>query len=400
MMAIVTNDVPGLDELLADADRMAVLRRRGPVHRVVMSNGQAVWLVVGYGEALAALNDPRLSVAAMMEAGGLDGGTLTPDQRDGLLKSLMSSDPPDHTRLRRLVSTVFTNRRVEAMRPWISRLTDQLIDGFAQHDQVELIAEFAVPLPMLVISELLGIPEGDRTRFQAWSQAMIASFGSPDFPVASATEHLEYLHGLIEDKRENPDEGLISALIQARDADEALSENELTAMITLMIFAGHDTTLSLISNGMYLLMAEPEWAAMLRDDPSLVRSAVEEFLRVETPVPVANLRAAVDALEIGGTDIAPGELVAISLQSANHDESRYATAREFYPTRTEGHHLGFGHGIHYCLGAPLARLEGELAVGALLARFPKLRLAVPDTDLTWSQALFVHRLDSLPLLLS
>jgi cytochrome P450 len=394
------DDVIALQDVLADPDRLTALRRLGPVHRATLANGTAVWLIVGYQEAIVALSDPRLSVAAMMSAGVLEGGTLSPDLRDGLLKSLTSSDPPDHTRLRRLVSGVFTPRRIEAMRPWISRLTDELIDGFAQHDRVELMAELAVPLPMLVISELLGIPEADRPRFQTWSRALISGLGSPHFPIDVVTEHLRYLRDLIAYKRAHPDEGLISALIRARDEDGALSANELTSMITLMILAGHDTTLSLIGNGVYLLMREPDWAAKIREDQGLLPGAIEEFFRVESPVPVANLRAAVDPLEIGGTRIMPGDIVAISLQSANRDESQFPRASEFDPTRTGGRHLGLGHGIHYCLGAPLARLEGELAIGALLRRFPTLRLAVPLAELTWSQAMFVHRLDTLPLLLS
>jgi cytochrome P450 len=395
-----TDDVIGLDELLADPDLMATLRRQGPVHRASLPGGTGVWLVVGYAEAVAALSDPRLSVAAMMAAGVLDGGTLSPDLRDGLLKSLNSSDPPDHTRLRRLVSSVFTSRRVETMRPWISRLADELIDGFAQRDRVELMADFAVPLPMLVISELLGIPEADRAQFRAWSRTLISGFGTPHFPVEAATEHVRYLRSLIAHKREQPDDGLISALIQARDADGTLSADELTAMITLLVLAGHDTTVSLIGNGLCLLLSEPDRAAKLRADRGLLPGMIEEFLRVESPVPVANLRAALEAFEIGGTRVATGDLVAISLQSANRDESQFASASRFDPSRTGGRHLAFGHGIHYCLGAPLARLEGELAVGALLDRFPRLRLAVPPADLTWSQAMFVHRLDALPLLLS
>ncbi|OKI48953.1 hypothetical protein A6A27_36100 [Micromonospora sp. CB01531] len=357
-----------------------------------------VWLVVGYDEAVAALNDDNLSTA--LATGGLDGGALSPDMRDALLKSLTNSDQPDHTRLRRLVSKAFTARRVEAMRPWISRLTDELIDGFAQHDQVDLMAEFAAPLPILVITELLGIPEADRPQVRAWSRTIISRLGMPDFPVRAATEFVEYLRDLIAQRRDDPDEGLISALIRARDENDALSANELTATIFLMIVAGHDTTLSLIGNGVYLLMQKPDRAAQLRADPSLLPAAIEEFLRLESPVPVANFRAAVNSFDIGGTRISAGDLVVISLQAANRNDSQFSDPSRFDLARTKGRHLAFGHGIHFCLGAPLARLEGELAIGTLLKRFPDLRLAVPAAELTWSQAPFIHRLDKLPLLLS
>ena len=393
-------DAIALDDVLSDRDTAAELQKHGPVHQATLPNGMPVWLVVGYDEAIAALSDRRLSVAAMLAAGALDAGKLSPDTRDALLKHLMNSDPPDHTRLRRLVSSVFTARRVEAMRPWISRLTDELIDGFAQEDSVDLMAEFAAPLPIQVISELLGIPEGDRPRVRDWSRAIISGFGSPDFPVADAEQFVDYLRDLIARRRAQPDEALISALIRARDEDDALSANELSATIFLMIVAGHDTTLSLIGNGVYLLMSEPERAARLRSDPSLLPAAIEEFLRLESPVPAANYRAAVESLDIGGLQVSAGDLVAICLQAANRDQSQFPDPARGDPTRAQTRHLAFGHGIHFCLGAPLARLEAQLAIGTLLQRFPDLRLAVPPAELIWSQATFVHRLDSLPLLLS
>lgn len=394
------DDVIAFNDALTDPDTVADLQKQGPVHRAALPNGMPVWLVVGYNEAVAALSDRRLSVAAMLDAGALDGGKLSPDQRDALLKSLTNSDPPDHTRLRRLVSSVFTARRVEAMRPWISRLTDELIDGFAHNDRVDLMAEFAAPLPIMVISELLGIPEADRPRVRDWSQTIISGFGLPDFPVRDAAEFVDYLRDLIADRREHPDEALISGLIRARDEGDALSANELTATIVLMIIAGHDTTLSLIGNGVYLLMTQPDRAARLREDPSLLPAAIEEFLRLESPVPAANFRAAVESFDIAGTQILAGDLVAISLQAANRDDSRFSDPARLDPTRAQGRHLAFGHGIHFCLGAPLARLEAELAIGELLKRFPDLRLAVPSAELAWSQATFVHRLDTLPLLLT
>ncbi|WP_073838779.1 cytochrome P450 family protein [Micromonospora sp. CB01531] len=391
-------DSIALNDVLTDPDTRTDLQKQGPVHRATLPNGMPVWLVVGYDEAVAALNDDNLSTA--LATGGLDGGALSPDMRDALLKSLTNSDQPDHTRLRRLVSKAFTARRVEAMRPWISRLTDELIDGFAQHDQVDLMAEFAAPLPILVITELLGIPEADRPQVRAWSRTIISRLGMPDFPVRAATEFVEYLRDLIAQRRDDPDEGLISALIRARDENDALSANELTATIFLMIVAGHDTTLSLIGNGVYLLMQKPDRAAQLRADPSLLPAAIEEFLRLESPVPVANFRAAVNSFDIGGTRISAGDLVVISLQAANRNDSQFSDPSRFDLARTKGRHLAFGHGIHFCLGAPLARLEGELAIGTLLKRFPDLRLAVPAAELTWSQAPFIHRLDKLPLLLS
>jgi cytochrome P450 len=393
-------DTIAFTDVLTDPDTATELQNQGPVHRATLPNGMPVWLVVGYDEAIAALNDRRLSVSAMLAGGALDGGKLSPDLRDALLSSLTNVDPPDHTRLRRLVSSAFTARRVEAMRPWISRLTDELIDGFARNDQVDLMAEFAAPLPILVISELLGIPEADLPRVREWSRTIISGLGSADFPATDAAEFVDYLRDLIAYRREQPDEALISGLIRVKDDNDALSSSELTATIFLMIVAGHDTTLSLIGNGVYLLMTQPDRAARLRADPSLLPAAIEEFLRLESPVPAASFRAAVESVDIGGTRIPAGDLVAISLQAANRDQSQFADPARLDPGRAQGRHLAFGHGIHFCLGAPLARLEGALAIGALLKRFPDLRLAVPAAELTWSQATFVHRLDTLPLLLS
>lgn len=393
-------DATALDNLITDPGRAAELQKQGPVHRTTSPTGMPVWLVVGYDEATAALSDRRLSVAASHAAGALDGGTLNPDLRDALLKSLTTSDPPDHTRLRRLVSSAFTIRQVEAMRPWIGRLIDDLIDRFEPSGRVELMAEFAAPLPILVISELLGIPEADRPQVRDWSRALISGLGTPDFPVPIAAQFVDYLRDLIASRRAQPDETLISRLIRARDENDALSANELTATIFLMIVAGHDTTLSLIGNGVYLLMTEPERAAQLRAEPGQLPAAIEEFLRLESPVPTANFRVALESFEIGGTRIAAGDMVLISLQSANRDLSKFPDPAGLDPARAQGRHLAFGHGIHFCLGAPLARIEAEQAIGALLNRFPKLRLAVPPAELTWSQAMFVHRLDTLPLLLS
>ncbi|MFG2044848.1 cytochrome P450 [Dactylosporangium sp. NPDC048998] len=393
-------NITELDKVSVNVDTGTERQDRGPVYRSTLSNGMPVWTVAGYDEAIAALNDSRLSAAAMLAAGALDGGKLEPDLRDALLKGLTNSDPPDHTRLRRLVSSVFTARRVEAMRPWITRLTEDLIDGFAPGDRVELMTAFAEPLPILVISELLGIPEADRPRVRDWSRTIISGLGSPDFPVAAAVEFVDYLRDLIADRREHPDDALISGLIRARDERDALTANELTSTIFLMIVAGHDTTVSLIGNGVYLLMKQPDLAARLREDAGRLPGAIEEFLRLESPVPTANMRAAVESFDLGGTRISAGDLVAIDLQAANRDSARFTDPARLDPARAHGRHLAFGHGIHFCLGAPLARLEGELAIGTLLRRFPGLRLAVPAAEMTWSQATFVHRPDALPLMLA
>ena len=389
-----------LTHILTEPATVDGLREQGPVHRAQLPDGTPVWVVIGYDEAASALSDPRLSVAAMTAAGVLDAGKFTPQQRDGVLRGLTSTDPPDHTRLRRLVSSAFTARRVAGMRPWISSLTDTVIDEFAPTGRVELMSQLALPLPMLVISELLGIPEADRPRFRDWSNAVMAGLGTPEFPLDSALEFLEYLRVLCSYKREHPDDALISALIRAQDNGDALSQDELTSMIFLMVIAGHDTTVGLIGNGVYLLMNNPEQLDALRADPSRLPTAIEEFLRLESPVPFGTFRAALDSFDIAGTPITTGDLVLISLQSANLSPTQFTDPHRLNANRSQGKHLSFGQGIHYCLGAPLARLEAEAAIGGLLRRFPALRLEDPAAELTWNRSAFVHRLDTLPLTLN
>ena len=379
---------------VADLEELARLRESGPVHRAVLPGGLEFWLVLRHAEALAALNDPRVSVGATI--GMADGGMLSPEIRAAMFTSLMAADPPDHTRLRRLVSSVFTARRVEGMRPWIEEATEHLIDAFADRDEADLMAELAAPLPILVICELLGIPEADRSNFRDWSNACISGMGTPQFPVEKATEFVHYLRDLVARKRTEPDGALLSALIQSRDAAEALSDDELTSTVFLLILAGHDTTLSLIGSGLLLLMNHPDQAAELRADPQKVPRAIEEFLRFESPVPMGTFRLATEPFEIGGTRIEAGDMLMVCLQSANRDESVFGRPGSLDTARAEARHLAFGHGIHFCLGAQLARLEAEVAINAMLRRFPDLRLATPNEMIPWRGGLFVHGPISMP----
>jgi cytochrome P450 len=389
-----------LAEVLGDADVAAQLRQQGPVHRATLPGGVQAWLVVRYEEAVAALKDPRLSVAAMAASGALDGGTLSPEMRRATFTNLVSMDPPIHTRMHKLISSVFNAELIENTRPWMTRLAEELIDGFAQDGQVELMDQFAESMPMSAISELFGIPGVDRDRFRNWSRAIISGLGTPDFAVDANAECIEYLRDLIKRRRSDPDAALISALIRAEDEIGALSEDELTSTIIILIIAGLDPTLSLIGNSVYRLMNDPGLTEQIRTEPEILPRLIEEVLRLESPSPMANFRTVIEPMRIGDTSMGAGDLVAICLQSANRDHAQFPNSAHFNLARTDTRHLGFGYGIHHCIGAPLARLEGEIAVGALLRRFPALRLAVPAASLSWSPGVFVHRLDSLPLALS
>jgi cytochrome P450 len=384
----------------------ADVRRRGPVHEVTLADGHSAWLIVGYEQARAALNDPRLS--KNMHAAFASGNDVVAEGLPGpeLAKHMLAVDPPDHTRLRRLVSSAFSSRRIDGLRPRVEQLVDDLLDEVAQRGSdapVDLVAAFAFPLPFTVICELLGMPEADRATL---GQALIALL-SPT-PTVEAWNHAKQasdtvvamLTALVGEKQARPADDLVSALIDARDDDGRLDQQELLSTIFQLIVAGHDTTTSLIGNGVVALMRNPEQLALLRADPDRIPAAIEELLRFDAPVPHSTFRFAAESIEIAGNTIPAGSQVLISLAAANRDEARYPDPDVLNIARGPVRHLAFGHGIHFCLGAPLARMEGEVAFTALLARFPQLRLAVPDDQLRWSHGdgLVLRGLAELPVL--
>ncbi|MEV0204037.1 cytochrome P450 [Streptomyces sp. NPDC050788] len=370
----------------------ARLRERGPVHRVRLpepDQHHETWLVVGYEEARTALADPRLAKDASKI------GMLFLDE-ELIGKYLLGTDPPQHTRLRALVSRAFTMRRVEELRPRIEEITHGLLDAMLPHGRADLVESFAYPLPITVICELLGVPEMDRTAFRAMSTEAVA-------PTSAESEHdafvrlAAYLTELIEDKRcAGPSGDLLSELIRttAEDGDR-LSVNELRGMAFVLLIAGHETTVNLISSGVLALLTHPDQLAALRADPSLVDGAVEEALRYEGPVENATFRFAAEPLEIGGTKIDRGDAVMIGLTAADRDTRRYADPDRFDVRRDTRGHLAFGHGVHYCLGAPLARLEARTAIRALLERAPGLALDGPPGD--WLPGMLMRGVRSLPV---
>jgi cytochrome P450 len=373
------------------------LREAGPVHRSALPNGAPIWLVTRYAEARAALSDPRLSCTAGVQL--IDVAVLPPGYHAAIVGHMLNADPPDHTRLRSLVSAVFTPRRVAALGPRVQRITDDLLDRLDSRERAELIADLAYPLPIQVICELLGIPAEEQASFRAWSSAFMAGLGSPAFPVAEMTEFVEYLRALVDRKRAAPDDALLSAMIEVRDAGEALTDNELTSTIFLLIIAGHETTVNLIGSGIQLVLSDPALAERLRADPAALATAVEEFLRFEPPVPMTSMRIATAPVELGGTTIPAGGIVMVSLLAANRDGVAFPEAGQLQPARSGGPHLAFGHGNHYCLGAPLGRLEGQIAIGTLLRRFPALQLAIKPSEFAWRPGVFMRGLLELPVIL-
>ncbi|MFG3349939.1 cytochrome P450 [Streptomyces sp. NPDC048018] len=370
----------------------AKLREAGPVHEVVTPDGMPAWLVVGYEEARAALADQRLSKSfSAFDLPLPEGEIIGPH--------LLIVDPPDHTRLRKLVTGEFTGRRVEALRPRVQQLTDELLDAMAPAGRADLVDSFAFPLPITVICELLGVPSADRDRFRVWSNELVAPTGPEEVQEATVVAFGAYLDELIEDKRAyGPADDLLSALIATRAEDgDRLSLPELRALVYLLLIAGHETTVNLIANTVRALLDHPEQLDALRADFGLIDAAIEEGLRYDGPVENATLRFAREAFPLGGTEIPEGGVVLVALASGARDPGRFPEPDRFDIRRDPRGHLAFGHGIHYCLGAPLARLEGKTAIESLLRRFPRLELDPEAGPREWLPGMLIRGTRRLPV---
>lgn len=338
---------------------------------ITLPDGTTAWLVTGYEEARQALADRRISKVVKAEELG-----LTPELTRSMLRMMMFLDPPDHTRLRRLVSAAFTTRRVEAMRPRVERLTAELLDAVEPvRTPVDLIESFAYPLPLQVICELLGVAAEDRVEFREWSAIVAAGPARQhELPEALARVQKRIEH-LLAERSAHPGDDLLSGLLAVREEGDRLSADELTSMVFMLLIAGHETTVNLIGNSVFVLLEDRDRWDRLRAEPGLLPTAIEEFIRYESPVANATHRRTTEALELGGREIPAGARVVVSLARANRDGDRFEDADEPRMDRAQNPHLGFGHGIHYCLGAPLARLQGEVALTALMARFPRMEPA-------------------------
>jgi cytochrome P450 len=381
------------------------MREEGPVTRVVMPHGETAWLVTRYAEVRAALADPRLYKDW---AGKLTGPDWVADEVTGFLaEHMLNADPPDHTRLRKLVTKAFTGRRIAGLRPRIEEITAALLDALEARlagldraggeETVDLIESFSFPLPVIVICELLGVPSQDRDEFRAWSNAILSDGGEPGSFRAAGTAMFHYFTKLVADKRAHPADDLVSALVDARDSEDSLDERELIAMLFLLLVAGHETTTNLIATGTLALLTHPGQLSRLRAEPGLLPNAVEELLRYSNPLTQATDRFTVEPVEIGGVTIPARQWVVCVTSSANRDPDRFPDPDRLDLGRDAGGHVAFGHGIHYCLGAPLARLEGEVAFRALFDRFPGLSLAADPATLRWRPSSLIHGLEALPV---
>ncbi|WP_330273324.1 cytochrome P450 [Lentzea sp. NBC_00516] len=381
-----------------------LLRAEGPVQEVILPHGLKAWLVTRYDEAKIALTDPRVS-KNIAEGGHLMAkhSTATHVRREvepTLAVHMLNLDPPHHTRLRKLVTKAFTARRIELMRPRVEEIAAELIAKLNDGDEVDLLEAFAFPLPITVICELLGIPIDNRDDFREWSNQLL-SFGTPEQVQAAASAMAGFLFQHVTAIAEaEPNDSFFSALVHTDDSGDRLSTEELISMAFLLLVAGHETTVNLIANAVLALLKNPEQLQVLKDRPELIPASTEEFLRLEGPINLATFRYTKEPIELGGVTVPADEILLVSLIAANRDPQRYENADQLDVTRSAQGHVAFGHGIHFCLGAPLARLEFDVALTQLLARFPNLTLAAEPETLGWRDSTLVRGLHTLPVRLA
>jgi cytochrome P450 len=387
----------------------AELRQRNPVHRSALG----FWVFTRHADCLAILRDRRSSsdgrnidVSTIREVRAVD---LPLQEGTGAVLAEMAPflfrDPPDHTRLRGLVQKAFTPRVVEGLRPRLQQICDGLLDEAFERGDVDLVADYAYPLPVQIIVEMLGVPAEDHEQFRVWSHALARGL-DPDFllppeavqlRLGAILSFVQYFASLIEERRQKPGDDLLTRLIQAEEQGDVLTQGELLSTCILLLVAGHETTVNLISGGALALMERPRQLALVRDDPGVVRSAVEEMLRFVCPVQLTG-RVALEDMEVGGAHIAAGEFSMLLIGSANRDPGVFDDPESFDVTRVDNSHLGFGFGIHHCLGAPLARLEAQIALPTLLRRARRLERTT-DT-LSYKENIVLRGLEDLPVRVS
>nr|WP_221333355.1 cytochrome P450 [Nocardia transvalensis] len=376
------------------------LRRQGPIHRIRL-DGVVGWLIVDHDVARQAFVEPTIS----KQIGSPEGQAVlakhgAADQFNGVINdNMLFADPPQHTRLRRLIAPAFAGRAVRDLGPRITALADGLLDAMATRDSVDLLDSFAFPLPIAVICELLGVPDDDKDDFRSWTAVIVDDSAPVGDRTNAGVAFFTYLTDLIARRRTNPGADLLSELIAASDDDDRLEQQELISLILLLLAAGHETTVNLIGNAVLELLRDPSTRQRLRADPEQIPGYVEELLRCQGPVHLATARYTTAPITLGGQDIEAGEFIMISLAAANRDPERFTDPDRIDTARTDNRHLAFGHGIHFCVGAALARMEATIALTRLLDRFPDLA-ADPDLELTWRKSLLIRGLTALPVRIS
>jgi cytochrome P450 len=375
------------------------LRETAAVVPLQKAFGRQVWMVARYEEAVQVLKDQRFSVNARRAFTSPLARLMASSSRFDLSRSMVGVDEPDHSRLRSLVSQAFTPRYIDELQPRIQELADELLDRVQPRGEMDLVNDFAYPLPINVISEMLGIPPESRSRLREWSQAIAGanSFERGTVMRGRLNEFADYVEGLVAEKKRHPGEDLISQLVTIEKAGDRLSGAELLSMVTLLVFAGHETTSNLIGIGMLALFDHPDQLERLKAEPGLVPKAVEELLRFSGSVISPAPRFALADVEVGGQRIRKGDMLLVALASADRDPALFAEADRMDVGRAPNRHIAFGQGIHYCLGAPLARLEGQVAFTTLLRRMPEIRLNLPREAVQWRGGMSLRGLVSLPV---
>lgn len=375
----------------------ARLRTESPVYRAKVAFWlPRIWIVTRYDDVVSVLKDSRFSKDFTQAY------PWVPRAIRPMFRNLLTLDPPDHTRLRSLVQKAFTPRLIEGLRQRIQTVCDDLLDRVARSDTIDLIESYALPVPLTIIADLLGVPVQDRRRFGPWTKKVAAASGSAAldaFVVAlPAVANLSrYIRRLVALRRKAPQDDLITALVRAEESGETLTEDEIVSMVNLLLVAGHETTVHLIATGALTLIQHQEQRIRMQETPALAATGVEEILRYASPVEFSTPRVAREDVAIGGVTIPCGELIAVSLGSANHDPSQFPDPETFDVGREPNKHVAFGAGSHFCLGASLARLEGEVALSSLFRRFPNLSLAVQPDSLRWRKSLALRGLVELPV---
>jgi len=380
---------------------LARWRASDPVYRTTLPDKTPVWLLTRYDDVTALLRDERFTKnrRSALTKDQLRKLPWTPPMFRPLERNMLDLDPPDHTRLRSLVHKAFTPSLVEQMRSRTQAIADNLLDRVETLGEMDLIKDFALPLPMTIITEILGVPPQDHDKFHRWSQAVVSlTSPSPTLRVIPAVwKFIRYLRQFFKLRRRDPQDDLVSALIKAEEAGDKLNEDEVLAMVFLLLIAGHETTVNLIGNGTLALIENPDEMTNLRSEPAVVKPAIEELLRYTSPVLMTTERYARENTTVHGITIPRGEMTLGVIGSANRDESVFDNPNRLQITREPNKHVSFGQGIHFCLGAPLARMEAHVAFTTLLRRFPDLRLNTPADSLRWRPSLLLRGLASLPV---
>jgi len=393
-------DAPRLDSPSFKANPYPIyarLRAEAPIYYTKVAFWlPGLWIVTRYDDVSRILRDDRFT------KNYLDKFPWMPRSIRSVYRNLLTLDPPDHTRLRALVQKAFTPTLVERLRARIQTQCDRLLDEVDRHGAVDLIEAFALPLPMTIIADMLGVPIEDRRRFGPWVRkaATTATSGSLlDFlrAIPAVKSLIRYVRDLIALRRASPKDDLLTALVDAEESGDKLTEEEVISMVILLLIAGYETTVHLIASGVLTLIQHPKERQQLMDHPELAPSAVDEILRITSPAEFATPRCLKEDVRIGSVSMPRGDLVAVCLGSANHDEAQFANADDFIIDRKPNKHLAFGAGGHFCLGAPLARMEGEIALVSLFRRFPDLQLAVAPEALRWRKSLALRGLRELPV---